>query len=154
MEPTAPHDEALPPAHHAIHNECQTLEALLLRKNRQYGNSALEPLGICAKAPALEQIAARIDDKLKRISNQGGLAACLLGPPASDGEDTVLDLIGYLVLARVCAYSCIHATEQESAPAPSPEATRESVLAVLARPEVRDALTMAVRDHMAGPGLP
>lgn len=63
---------------------------LLRRKNKSYGNSALEPMGVFSRAPATEQIQVRIDDKLSRIRN--GL---------SSDEDTVLDLIGYLVLLRI-----------------------------------------------------
>lgn len=42
---------------------------------------------------AVEQIRTRIDDKLSRITNRGD--------GVEPDEDTVLDLIGYLVLLRV-----------------------------------------------------
>jgi len=70
--------------------ECREVERVLLEKNRQYGNSALEPVRIFSKADATEQIRVRIDDKLSRLAR--GYAA---------GEDVVLDLIGYLILLRV-----------------------------------------------------
>lgn len=72
--------------------ECDALKALLLEKNRKYGNSALEPRRIFSKASAIEQICVRIDDKLSRIANGNGF----LGD-----EDTTQDLLGYLILLRV-----------------------------------------------------
>ena len=63
---------------------------MLVEKNEAYGNSALDPVRIFSQADAAEQLRVRIDDKLSRIDR--GKAA---------GEDTVLDLIGYLVLLRI-----------------------------------------------------
>lgn len=74
-----------------IATECDGIKALLLEKNKNYGNSALDPVRIFSKASPVEQILVRIDDKLSRIS-RGKL---------EDSEDTVQDLIGYLVLLRV-----------------------------------------------------
>jgi hypothetical protein len=66
---------------------------LLIRKNKQYGNSALEPMGIFAKGSAEELIRVRIDDKLNRL---------LQGDDSIESdEDVVLDLIGYLVLLLI-----------------------------------------------------
>ena len=64
---------------------------LLLDKNSKYGDSALSPKRIFSHADAAEQILVRIDDKLSRIANSGELP----------DEDTVFDLIGYLVLFRI-----------------------------------------------------
>src|SRR5947209_2473579 len=75
-----------------IARQCEEVKSLLLNKNRKYGNSALEPIRVFSKADTLEQIDVRIDDKLKRIQTSG---------PSGPDEDTVLDLIGYLVLRRV-----------------------------------------------------
>lgn len=76
----------------AITDECAAIAALLINKNRQYGNSALNPLRVFSRAPTVEQILVRIDDKLSRIrTRSNGL----------DTEDTVQDLIGYLVLLRL-----------------------------------------------------
>lgn len=62
---------------------------LLLEKNESYGDSALSPLNIFSRASAEYGIRNRIDDKLKRIKNVG----------LSDAtEDTLLDLVGYLIL--------------------------------------------------------
>ena len=66
------------------------LGAMLKRKNRAYGNSALEPLRIFSKADDIEQLKVRIDDKLSRIRNG-----------SADGEDAESDLIGYLVIKQI-----------------------------------------------------
>jgi hypothetical protein len=73
--------------------ECDAVRDLLLSKNAKYGNSALEPARIFSKASPVEQILVRIDDKLSRIRTTG------VG--AQTDEDTVQDLIGYLILLRV-----------------------------------------------------
>jgi hypothetical protein len=75
-----------------IAEECDSIKELLLQKNKDYGNSALEPLRIFSKANAIEQIYVRIDDKLSRIANQG---------VKNFVEDTVKDLAGYLILLLV-----------------------------------------------------
>ena len=72
--------------------ECDSVKELLLQKNKEYGNSALEPKRIFSKAPTLEQIKVRIDDKLSRIMSTA---------EKTIKEDTVQDLIGYLILYRV-----------------------------------------------------
>ena len=65
---------------------------LLLRKNRAYGDSALNPANIFSELDATEALCARIDDKLMRIKNKG---------INDDTEDTVDDLIGYLILLKI-----------------------------------------------------
>jgi hypothetical protein len=65
---------------------------LLLMKNAAYGDSALNPANIFAKGDAVENLCARIDDKLMRIKTKG---------ITDETEDTVQDLIGYLILLRV-----------------------------------------------------
>lgn len=75
-----------------IEEHCDALKALLLKKNAAYGNSAFEPdLTFARNCKPLDSIRIRIGDKLKRIRN---------GKEDHD-EDTVLDLIGYLVLYRI-----------------------------------------------------
>jgi len=76
-----------------IEHECDSIKTLLLEKNREYGDSALHPLGIFSKLASVEAIKIRIDDKLARIR---------YGGQKNIKEDTVLDLIGYLILLRVC----------------------------------------------------
>ena len=66
---------------------------LLLQKNKQYGDSALKPIGIFAKGSAEELIRVRIDDKLNSIV-QGDESI-------ERDEDVILDLIGYLVLLLI-----------------------------------------------------
>jgi hypothetical protein len=68
------------------------IKELLIYKNKKYGNSALEPLGVFSKLSAKEGLLVRIDDKLKRIKN---------GSLEKDDEDVVNDLIGYLVLLKI-----------------------------------------------------
>lgn len=69
---------------------CDEIKSMLLSKNKAYGNSALDPVRVFSRCSAREQILVRIDDKLSRIQKGSSL-----------GEDTVKDLIGYLVLLRV-----------------------------------------------------
>lgn len=63
----------------------------LIAKNKAYGNSALEPVRVFSTADPVEQIRVRIDDKLSRLKSSLN----------DDNEDTVLDLMGYLVLLRI-----------------------------------------------------
>ena len=65
---------------------------LLKEKNKAYGNSALNPTGIFSKLNATESLCARIDDKIMRIKNKG---------INDKTEDTVDDLIGYLLLLKM-----------------------------------------------------
>ena len=65
---------------------------LLLEKNKAYGDTANDPPKIFSKLSAKEGILARIDDKLSRIKQVG---------INDKTEDTLLDLIGYLILYRV-----------------------------------------------------
>lgn len=73
-----------------IDTECESIKQMLISKNQQYGNSFADPVRIFSKAAPEEALLIRIDDKLSRIAR--GDAA---------GEDTILDLIGYLILLRV-----------------------------------------------------
>jgi len=84
-------------AQRLIVEECDAVRTLLLAKNREYGNSALDPVGVFSRLDAVAQIEVRIDDKLKRLQTTRRM---------SDGEvqiheDTEQDLIGYLILLRV-----------------------------------------------------
>ena len=65
---------------------------LLLKKNADYGDTANNPISIFSKLDSIEAISARIDDKLSRIKNKG---------INDNTEDTVTDLIGYLILLKV-----------------------------------------------------
>lgn len=70
---------------------CDEIKQILLDKNKAYGDSALQPLGVFSKGVAREQLSVRIDDKLSRIQRGSEYP----------GDDTILDLIGYLILYRI-----------------------------------------------------
>lgn len=65
---------------------------LLKSKNKAYGNTALNPSNVFSKLNATEAICARLDDKLARIKNKG---------INDKTEDTVDDIIGYLLLLKM-----------------------------------------------------
>ena len=73
-----------------IRQTCDRVRDMLVEKNRQYGDSATNPLRVFSKASRIEAIKVRIDDKLSRL--QRG---------KDDQEDTVLDLVGYLILLLI-----------------------------------------------------
>ena len=77
-----------------VSNVLIEIKDLLIEKNKKYGNSALEPLGVFSQLSAKEGLLVRIDDKLKRIKN---------GTLDRDDEDVINDLIGYLVLLKIHA---------------------------------------------------
>ena len=64
------------------------LKVELLKKNTAYGDSATDPIRVFSSASPIEQLLVRIDDKLSRIYRGYDVP----------GEDTILDLTGYLVL--------------------------------------------------------
>lgn len=70
---------------------CDGVKAMLLRKNRQYGDSAVHPRRVFSRASAIEQIKVRLDDKVNRLLNQQD----------DDDEDAVMDATGYLILWMV-----------------------------------------------------
>ena len=76
-----------------IFDMCAEVGRVLAEKNIKYGDSALHPCRIFSTASPLEQLRVRIDDKLSRI------AAATNG--MVEDEDTLLDLIGYLILYRI-----------------------------------------------------
>ena len=65
---------------------------LLKSKNKAYGNTALNPSNVFSKLDSTEAICARLDDKLARIKNKG---------INDKTEDTVDDIIGYLLLLKM-----------------------------------------------------
>jgi len=78
-----------------IEEMCDSMKELLLQKNRNYGDSATNPSNVFSKGSPVESICARIDDKLMRIQNKG---------INDETEDTVSDLIGYLILLKVALH--------------------------------------------------
>jgi hypothetical protein len=75
-----------------LHVTCNKIKNLLIEKNQAYGNTALNPTKIFSKLSSTEAICARIDDKLSRIQNKG---------INDKTEDTIDDLIGYLLLLKM-----------------------------------------------------
>ena len=75
-----------------LDREVKAISDLLKSKNKAYGDTALNPTNIFSKLNATEAICARIDDKLARIGNRG---------INDETEDTVDDLIGYLLLLKM-----------------------------------------------------
>ena len=75
-----------------IEKVVEEVKELLLEKNRNYGDAAINPSNVFSNGDPLESLWARIDDKLMRIKNVG---------INNDTEDTLMDLIGYLILYKV-----------------------------------------------------
>ena len=67
--------------------------ALLISKNADYGDSATAPINVFSDGDAVKSLCARIDDKLSRIKNNETITP--------DVEDTVEDLVGYLILLLI-----------------------------------------------------
>jgi len=64
---------------------------LLSKKNKKYGDSALNPIRVFSKASPVEQLLVRLDDKLSRLKTQSVL----------EDEDVLTDLLGYLILLKI-----------------------------------------------------
>ncbi len=90
--PPANYVEVLPESAVRIARECDRIKAFLVEKNISYGNSATDPIRLFSQANTVEQLLVRIDDKLSRVQRGSG---------EYPGDDTILDLIGYLVLLRL-----------------------------------------------------
>ncbi len=73
----------------SIERICEATRVLLVNKNRDYGNSALTPIGIFGTGDAVINLGARMDDKLGRLKKLG------IG---TQTIDTLYDLNGYIVL--------------------------------------------------------
>tara|TARA_R100000935_G_scaffold58069_1_gene93752 strand:- start:1715 stop:2002 length:288 start_codon:yes stop_codon:yes gene_type:complete len=82
----------MPTTEELIKEVSREIVLLLLEKNKAYGDTANQPPNIFSKLSPKEGILARLDDKLSRIKTVG---------INDDTEDTMLDLIGYLILYRV-----------------------------------------------------
>lgn len=68
---------------------------LLIAKNRAYGDAALNPIRVFSKSDRMEGLYQRIDDKLSRVARGSDYP----------GDDTVLDLMGYLCLLMIARES-------------------------------------------------
>jgi hypothetical protein len=79
----------------AIAEVCDHVKDFLIAKNKQYGDSAINPVRIFSKADVEEQIKVRIDDKISRL---------VRGNDTLEADDDIVnDLIGYLILWKVVA---------------------------------------------------
>ena len=75
-----------------VEKVCKEIAEMLKKKNESYGNSALDPIRIFSRYSSVqEQLYVRIDDKLSRIKRGND----------EFNEDTVMDLIGYLVILLI-----------------------------------------------------
>jgi len=74
-----------------VHIVLVAVNDMLEKKNRKYGDSALNPKRIFSRASTVEQIKVRLDDKLSRLASG----------QADEDEDVLMDLLGYLVLLRI-----------------------------------------------------
>ena len=92
--PPAP-AESLCPLALDVQAVCAELVDLIDRKNKAYGNSATQPLAVFSKLGTLARLQVRIDDKLSRLGRGAEEAK------AAVPEDTVVDLLGYLLIYLV-----------------------------------------------------
>jgi hypothetical protein len=75
-----------------VHSILMEIEDMLVEKNKLYGDSVLDPIRVCSKADAEEQIRVRMDDKLSRM---------VRGDKSLDSEDVSRDFVGYWIIAQV-----------------------------------------------------
>jgi len=75
-----------------ISNYLDDLKDKLIKKNDDYGDSLHNPISVFHKGGKINGILARLDDKLNRVKSVG---------ITDETEDTVEDLIGYLVHLKV-----------------------------------------------------
>jgi len=75
----------------SIKRVMSSIEKMLIEKNRAYGDSALDPVRVFSKQDNIEQLYVRIDDKLSRVKRGHEYP----------GDDTIFDLVGYLVLLMI-----------------------------------------------------
>lgn len=78
---------------------------MLLEKNRRYGSTATNPIGVFSKLDPLEGIRIRMDDKLSRIRTGA----------ANDDEDPIVDLAGYCILHTIATRTAKFLAEKEKA---------------------------------------
>lgn len=76
----------------AITEYCTRLNEQLLKKNIAYNNSLHNPISVFQQNNTIQGICCRIDDKLNRIKCAG---------ITGDTEDSIDDLIGYLVHLKI-----------------------------------------------------
>ena len=73
-----------------IREKCDQIKKMLLAKNKQYGDSVINPIRLFSKSNPKEQVRVRIDDKLNRL---------IQGDESIESDlDIYYDLVGYLIL--------------------------------------------------------
>jgi hypothetical protein len=73
-----------------IREKCDQIKKMLLAKNKQYGDSVINPIRLFSKSNSKEQVRVRIDDKLNRL---------IQGDESIESDlDIYYDLVGYLIL--------------------------------------------------------
>ena len=70
---------------------CDDLSDFLIKKNNDYNDSLQNPIGVF-QTNKIDGILGRIDDKLNRIKSVG---------INDNTEDTITDLIGYLIHLKI-----------------------------------------------------
>ncbi len=114
-----------------ITSECETLKKTLLNKNANYGNSALEsPFFTDFVSPEIA-IMVRMSDKVARLKR---LFSGEVDKVGESIQDTLLDLAGYCILARIAIDRSLQEFCSEDRPEekieeeaePEPEAVSES----------------------------
>lgn len=78
-----------------IATTCDELKELLIQKNIDYNNSLQNPIQVFSKSLPIEGILSRLDDKLNRIKKKG---------INDKTEDTISDIIGYLVHLKIAIH--------------------------------------------------
>ena len=63
---------------------------IVVARNKEYGNSALDPVRVFSKSDRMEQLKVQLDHKLSRIARGG-----------DPGLDTIRDIIGYCTLILI-----------------------------------------------------
>jgi hypothetical protein len=84
---------------------CANTKNLLIKKNKAYGDSALNPLGIFGNGDAVVSLGARMDDKLMRLKSLG---------MGKDSVDTLYDLQGYITLLIIAIERKEHIDSMDS----------------------------------------
>ena len=78
-----------------IMTTCDCLAALLVAKNKNYGDSAFESPILCPNLSAEDALWTRLSDKVKRLRNLREGNSDLVGESI---DDTLRDLAGYAIL--------------------------------------------------------
>lgn len=78
-----------------VRRHTDRIAKVLVEKNLSYGDSALNPVRIFSRSDRMEQLYTRIDDKISRVQRGKEFP----------NEDTISDLVGYLILVLIARES-------------------------------------------------